>query len=425
MQKLIDARLYGHELVTVDDPKIVGRYNKCLESCGIKPTNLGSFHVDGIGWSPEIAQEKGERLYLMNGTPNQVAIIVTPNQRNKPVYCPINSFDRSLMDAFFQNFADEAADITTEAGICLDLEKDFSRFESPHDLFLVDAVTARPFTANNTIAAAEEQQTLVKKFMEEDTSWRDEKLIEKLIESAKKHGDLRSRKMFIPSWQFKNLKHFHTLAFGGVFVFRPSRKRKKNSGILIFEQKEESIKLQLDGVYHVDDRTLLEELEKARLIELNLDANIPFLTERCEYLCAQEICMAFPDITYGELSPSKKKKLLVEIKSHLPPTLFELERIIKKIHRGASIAEIIADIAISDELRKILMRPHSSLAAEYKSVVWQVLLRMNSHDVVRLYAEDKNLFYALYETWTETRKNWAIGQILEKYIIKKQKTERI
>ena len=416
MQKLIDAGLYGHEIVTIDDPKIVGRYNRCLESCGIEPTNLNSFHIDGIGWSPEVAQEKNDRLYLMNGTPNQVAIIVTPNQRHKPVYCPVNSFDRSLMDAFFQNFTDEAADITTETGICLDLEKDFSHFESAADLFLVDAVTVRPFTAMNTIVAAQEQQALVKKFMEEDTSWRDEKLVEKIIESANAHGDLRSRKMFIPSWQFKNLKHFHTLAFGGVFVFRPKPKRRKDAGILIFEQKEESIKLRQEGVFHVNDHALLEELEKARLIEFNPGTNIPFLTERIEYLCAQAICTSYPDVEYEKLSPSKKKKFLAGIKHDLPPTLFELERIVKKINRGVNIAEIIADITVTDELKTMLMRPHSNLPAEYRNVIWQTLLRIDSHDVVRLYAEDKNLFYALYGTWTEAKKNWAIGQILEKHM---------
>src|SRR3989338_1220052 len=185
MQKLIEAGLYGHELVAIDDPKIVGRYNTCLESAGIKPTALLSLHIDGAGWSPEVASEKGDTLYLMNGTHNQVAIVVTPNQRARPVYSPINSFDRALMDDFFSKFSDEIADLTTETGICLDLEKDFSRLESPSDLFLIDAITVRPFTAQKTIVAAQTQQTLVKKFMEEDTSWRDEELLNQLIDSAK------------------------------------------------------------------------------------------------------------------------------------------------------------------------------------------------------------------------------------------------
>jgi len=423
MQKLIEAGLYGHELVAIDDPKIVGRYNTCLESAGIKPTALLSLHIDGAGWSPEVASEKGDTLYLMNGTHNQVAIVVTPNQRARPVYSPINSFDRALMDDFFSKFSDEIADLTTETGICLDLEKDFSRLESPSDLFLIDAITVRPFTAQKTIVAAQTQQTLVKKFMEEDTSWRDEELLNQLIDSAKGFGDLRSRKLFIPTWQFVHLRHFYTLAFGGVFVFRLSGKRKKDLSILVFEKKAESLKLNSDdAVYHIEDKDLLEGLEKSRLIELNmgwLKAHPAVLEEKRLFISSQAICTEYPDIRHEDISSPQRKKLLADIKAKLPPALFELERLIKKTQRGT---EIVAS-DISDDLKKTLMRPHASLPAEYRGVVWQLLLRIDANDVVRLYAEDKNFFYEQYGTWTEARKHWAISEILEKYI-KKQKTER-
>ena len=57
MQKLRDANLYNSDLLRVSGSQ-VQRYNRCLEQLGIKPTTLKTFSIDGMGWSPEIAEKK-------------------------------------------------------------------------------------------------------------------------------------------------------------------------------------------------------------------------------------------------------------------------------------------------------------------------------------------------------------------------------
>ena len=84
MQKLKQAKLYRNELIPVSG-KLVERYNKCLVKLGFTETKLKTFSIDGIGWSPEIAEEKKELHYLNNGESNPHGIIITPLQKGKPV----------------------------------------------------------------------------------------------------------------------------------------------------------------------------------------------------------------------------------------------------------------------------------------------------------------------------------------------------
>lgn len=74
MQKLKAANLYQSELLPVSG-KLVERYNQCLKTLGFSPTELTSFSIDGIGWSPEIAEEKKELLYLNHAKPMRMPLL--------------------------------------------------------------------------------------------------------------------------------------------------------------------------------------------------------------------------------------------------------------------------------------------------------------------------------------------------------------
>ena len=63
MQKLKEANLYRSELIPISG-KLVERYNRCLEQLGFKKTKLKTFSIDGLGWSPEIAEEKNDQSFF-------------------------------------------------------------------------------------------------------------------------------------------------------------------------------------------------------------------------------------------------------------------------------------------------------------------------------------------------------------------------
>ena len=116
MNKLKQANLYRSELIPVSG-KLVERYNKCLIKLGFTTTKLTNFHIDGIGWSPEIAEEKKNLHYLNNGEANPHAILITPLQKGKPVYVPFHTFDREMMQHVFRTHNQKINDITRDSAI--------------------------------------------------------------------------------------------------------------------------------------------------------------------------------------------------------------------------------------------------------------------------------------------------------------------
>ena len=62
MERLTKKGLHGAELVKLDTPRLVQRYNDCLQAIGRPPTALERFHVDGKGSDVvEKGEEKGGR----------------------------------------------------------------------------------------------------------------------------------------------------------------------------------------------------------------------------------------------------------------------------------------------------------------------------------------------------------------------------
>ncbi len=122
MDKLKEANLYQSELIPVSG-KLVERYNKCLVKLGFDKSKLKIFSIDGIGWSPEIAEEKGNMHYLNHGDANPHGIIITPLQKGKPVYIPYHTFDREMMKFIFSTYESKINDITRDCAICLDFDQ--------------------------------------------------------------------------------------------------------------------------------------------------------------------------------------------------------------------------------------------------------------------------------------------------------------
>ena len=129
MDKLKQANLYRSELIPISG-KLVERYNICLVKLGFTKTKLKTFHIDGIGWSPEVAEEKENLHYLNNGEANPQGIIISPLQKGKPVYLPYHTFDRDLMKYVFKIHAEKIKDITRDCAICLDFDQGIELFTS-------------------------------------------------------------------------------------------------------------------------------------------------------------------------------------------------------------------------------------------------------------------------------------------------------
>jgi len=217
MQKLKDANLYRSELIPVSG-KLVDRYNQCLEKLALEPTKLTSFHIDGIGWSPEVAEERNDNNYLNHGDANPHGIIISPLQKGKPVYIPFHSFDRDIMKFIFKNYEVEIKNITRDSALCLAFDQGIDRFYEPLDVLRYEDVKISFILMDGLDKVQEEQMALIEKF-KAGNNFINESIHEELLASAKKYGDLRNRTLTLPSIKYRT-NSFYTRAFGGVYVLR-------------------------------------------------------------------------------------------------------------------------------------------------------------------------------------------------------------
>jgi hypothetical protein len=411
MERLIQDGLFGAGLIAIDTPELVGRYNACLQQLGIAPTGLASFRIDGMGWSPEIARDRGDSRYLCAGIANPMAVIVSPSQRGKPIYSPFNSYDRRMLDAYFDRYHQSISDITATTYLGLDIDQEMTRYETPRDLLLVRYIVVRSI-AGGLFDAARAQGALVERFMADDLAWFDPRLRAALVENARHWGDLRYRRVDIAPLRF-DVWTFHTQAFGGVFVLRCL----KNGGTMLLV---EDCALVTGGTADAEERSvadpeLPQRLEDEEIVEIEWEwyrTHPEVLVDKKLSLLADTVCSQSPDLDFAGLKLAQKRQHGVRLANELPAVYHELERVAHRIDAG----QTPRGSELSPALRLALLRPHHRLNDAERDVVWLVLCRLQPSDTLRLYMSDKDRFFTQYQTWSTCKREWAVDLIKTRYL---------
>ena len=399
----MNSELYP-DLLKVDTPALVKRYNEALRALGLESTTLTTFHLDGAGWSPEIAEEQGERYYLAQGLANPFAIIVTPEQRGSALYALAASFERALLASYYARFSSEIADVTRETALYLEFDQGFSSYTSPQNLLLIESVTVRS-SSSGLGAVAARQAELVETFTNEPLAWFDSSLRRQIIDSAKTHGDLRARRLTIPDVAFEEVANFYTPAFGGVFVLRA---RSGNAYLILASEPEYDALVSKRHAVYLNDPELLEHLQAESLIDLGLAwyrTHLDALRQKRECLLADLFFTHDPETDFANLTGPQRKGRLQALKDKVPETLLELEYLVTKLERG----DHVRPEQLSPDLTRLLLRPSEDVTGQQREVVWQLLARLETRDPVQLYRFDREKFVASYEAWPEAKKRWALS----------------
>ena len=410
MQKLKEANLYNHELIPLSG-KLVERYNECLTKLGFLPTKLTHFHIDGMGWSPEIAEEKDNINYLNNGEANLHGILISPLQYRKPVYEPFHTFDREMMQQVFSVHGDKIKDITRDSAICLDFDQYIDAFYEPLDVLKYDDVSISFHLINDLEEKQKEQRRLISKFKTEH-NFIDETIHAELLESAKNYGDLRQRDLSLHSLTYKS-SSFYTKAFGGVYVLRDFIKT-----MVIFNDikwYKEAIK---DTVYdvlifNIEQAELIEKLKDYLIISCSLDDVVK--TERYDRIKKFELISALKETAHSKKDILSDSLLFKSYLNKLDITsrkqVMSVELYLEKLEVSNQFK---IDDLIKDDLYFALHEPHSSLTTDQSELIWKLLNDISSKDILHLYWYDKQAFYKAYNTWDDGFKDWVIDVISNK-----------
>lgn len=412
LERLGKLGLWGAGLVFLQTQALVRRYNDCLGEMGIEATHLEEFHIDGVGWSPEVAAEKDNPLYLSHGEANHFAIIMTPDQEKKPIYVEYTSYDRRLMRQYFARFGHAIADITVTTGIVLDFENGLSRYDSPQDLLLVDYIVARSSAGRLTEAAREQLQ--LRAAFDLPMGPLDSSLRRRIIEHSERHGDLRFRHIDIPDFQFDDLRSFYTRAFGGAFVLRTPEEEKD---IVIVEDRQYAQRNQPE-VHWFRNPDIIPRLMKEGFLVVDWEwygNNAEAIMEKGELVLVEALCRSEQPPEFGKLSTVQKKRQIMVLGSKMQDVYFELEHVAKRLKRKGRIPPA----KISPELELFLIRPHQQLSDATREVIQLLICKLQQvPDVLDLYRSDKNEFFRQYREWPDTKKTWAADRILGRYVPK-------
>ena len=404
MQKLIKANLYRSELIPISG-KLVERYNLCLEKLGFKASKLTTFSIDGIGWSPEIAEEKGSMHYLNHGDANPHAIIISPLQKGKPVYVPNHSFDRDLMKHVFKTYGVAINDITRDCALCLAFDQEIDRFYEPLDILKYNTISISFSLINDLDKIQKQQLELVEEFKIYN-NFIDEKIHAGLLESAKKHGDLRGRNLNLEPLTYKT-ESFYSKAFGGIYVLRDFI-----SPIVIFEDKKahkEAIKDTIHDVliYHISQPELIKKLSDHLIITCNLDKVVK--SKRYDrikkFVFFKELAKTEHPIKDIFNDKVLTRRYLNTIDVNALKRVTGAEIYLERLER--SNAYKIHDL-VDQNMYHALHEPHSSLNGSQLDLIWKLLVNIAPLDVLFLYWYDKEQFYNSYKNWDSSFQDWVI-----------------
>jgi hypothetical protein len=409
MEKLRAAGLFGGGMVVLSG-SLAKRYNECLSMLGVKPTKLKTFSIDGMGWSPEVAVEKKENYYLNTGEANVNAIIISPQQKDKPVHMPSHSFDRDVMEAVFAAYGREIRDITKDSALVLNLDQKIDAFFEPFDLLRYDKIEISFALLNDLDKKQMEQQAFIN-FFNRDNNFIDRDVHNHLLNSAKEYGDLRGRKLKLEPIKLK-VSSFHTRAFGGVFVLKSFIKK-----MLIFED-EKMFQNAIDDtahdilLFHKDHDELIEALVSNLMLRKDFKSAMrtPRFDRIKKHVFVEQTKKT--DHPLSEVLDShfllKKylSKLPIEVQKKISGVELYYQRLI--VDKNLKMNEYI-----DKDFIKVLHEPQPSLKEEEEELAWKLLSKIVPKDPVHMYWYDKEQFYNLYPDWKPDYQDWVISEILE------------
>ena len=218
MDLLRDNELIYGRLLPVEEKHLIERYNKALKAFGLKPTKRNSFEIDRTGFSPQIAEELDDPFYLDPNEVNRRFIILTPSQIDLPVVHTAFSNTSQLIYEFMSRNSRAIDALTIKDVIYGEIEDSVSKVEDIEDLLSIHQVEFRVLSAEDVLGKASELGRLIDRLKQEPDAWRDNQMLERMVELAKVTGDIRENAL-VPDQVIFRHNAFWTSHFGGLYVF--------------------------------------------------------------------------------------------------------------------------------------------------------------------------------------------------------------
>jgi len=218
MKLLEESELIYGRMMRVHEAHMIERYNQALSGFNLKPTKLTSFRIDMTGFSPEVAQEQGDRQYLDPGGINRRFIILSPEQQFLPVVHTAFSNTGQLMHQFFKANARVINALTIRDVVYGEIDDPVLEARDIEDLLAIEQIEFQVFTGTDLARQAMKLRRSIDSLRKEPDAWRDDDMLTEMVDLATVCGDIRNNDLVPNEVMFRH-NTFWTSHFGGVYVF--------------------------------------------------------------------------------------------------------------------------------------------------------------------------------------------------------------
>lgn len=411
MKRLIEKGLMYGNLVLVDSPPLIERYNRALKQLSGRTTALAEFHIDLAGFSPEVGEELGDDLYLNPKGCNRQFILLSTEQKGAPLLNAQFSNWRNILTRFIEQNEAQLFSLTARDAVAGELEDSVYEVDSPARLFDFNRITVVADTTGAHVAEATKLAKLIERFRAEPDAWWDDVLIAQMIGLAKKTGDVTRQPVVLGSTSFET-PDFWTAHFGGVYLFRSVA----HPALISVGPRAAFGPLPIARVFDLSQRN-----EVAKFLDLNslvepivrargTDAGA-ILRQKMDFILVEAATHLGLDTGAGT-TRAALRAVAQTLGSKLPEEFQGLAALLRWVEAGGPWPRM-------DSRHPAYFYTLRAAQGPNRDLVNMLLAELAPLDVRQLFICHKELFYRLYAAWPEAKRAYVADFLAREYQIDK------
>lgn len=410
MKRLISAGLMFGNLVPVDSPALIERYNRALKKLTGRTTALADFHIDLSGFSPEVGDELGDPAYLNHDGANRQFILLTTAQKSAPLLNARFSTSRPILRRWIELNEPALFALTTRDAVAGELVGSVFDIATPARLFDMHKVTVEADTTGGHVAHARDLAQRIETFRVRPDAWWDDVLIAEMIALAKQTGDVTRHPVDLKPLTVDK-GNFWTSHFGGMYLFRDV----PHPATIVCTAKSLFPDLPTPHLFDLKDRGQIAKfLELNGLVEPIVKARdtdaAAILRQKIDFILVDAVAargIAADGVTRADL-----RRIAQTLGTALPREVEALGALVRWVEGGGPWPRITSDHpAYFYTLRS---GPHAD-----RDLVNMLLSELSPLDFRQMFIVHKELFYARYRDWPEPKRAFAANFLAAEYAVDK------
>ncbi|MDA5093413.1 hypothetical protein O2N63_04860 [Aliiroseovarius sp. KMU-50] len=413
MKRLIKRGLMFGNLIRVDSPALIARYNRALEKLSGRTTTLTEFHIDISGFSPEVGEEFGDDAYLNPGGCNRQFIILTVDQKKAPLLNASFSTSRGILKQFMAQHEAKLFALTAHDAVAGELENSVYAVGEMRDVLAIRKISVVADTTQSHVANARKLAEKIDHFQTAEGAWYDDQLIDEMIDLARETGDVTRVPVDLgtPTYEQGN---FWTSHFGGVYVFRDA----ETPALITAGDRTQLKGAPFDRFYDLDDvNGIASFLKKNDLVEPVIKARgvdgARILRQKMQFMLVDAATNAGMDL--GDMSHRTLRRIANRLAQSrgLPEAFRGLAAMVRWAEAGGKWPRI--DSRHPSYFYTLRARPdHPD-----RDLINQLLSELAPMDVRQLFICHKQAFYGAYATWPDEKREFVAEFLHRDYMANK------